>query len=279
MFAIRCGLLIVALAFPGWAAGQAAGADLRSDLTFHANFDGGTDAVAGDGDRRIYSAASYKDQDAAQPGLKGTDVVLDEQAGRSGGALRFTRQNTKAVFYKAAKNVPFDPQGWTGTIAFSLSLDPETDLAPGYCDPLQVTDKDYNNAAIWVDFTKDDRPRHFRLGVFGDLKVWNPQNLEPDKNPAFLNRLVVVKETPFAKGKWTHVAIVHAGLGGDGKAALYLNGKLQGRREGIREPFTWDVPRGAIRLGLSYTGLFDDLMVFRRVLNDEEIARVAKGMW
>ncbi len=260
-------------------AALASGADLRQDLTFHANFDAGTDAVVALGDKRIYAAPTYKEQDAARPGLEGTVVALVPGAGRQGGALRFAGKNTRAVFYKAAGNVAFDAKAWTGTIAFWLSLDPETDLEPGYCDPIQITDKAYNDSAIWVDFTKDDHPRHFRLGVFGALRSWNPQNIDADKNPAFLNRLVVVRQTPFAKGKWTHVAITHRGLGSDGSAELYLNGKLQGRTAGIREPFAWDAARGAIRLGVSYAGLMDDVMIFRRALTEAEIGRLAKGQW
>ncbi|MBI4909364.1 MAG: LamG domain-containing protein [Acidobacteria bacterium] len=257
----------------------AAGADLRQALTFHANFDKGTDAVVALGDKRIYAAPTYKEQDAAKPGLEGTDVTLAASAGRQGGALRFAKKNTRAVFYRGAKNVAFDAKGWTGTIAFWLSLDPETDLEPGFCDPIQITDKAYNDSAIWVDFTKDDKPRHFRLGVFGALKAWNPENIAADKNPAFLNRLVVVKQTPFARGKWTHVAITHRGLGADGSAELYLNGKLQGRTAGIREAFEWDMTRGAIRLGVAYVGLMDDVMLFRRALTGEEVARLSQGKW
>ena len=69
----------------------------------------------------------------------------------------------------------------------------EKDLKPGFCDPIQITDKAYNDSAIWADFTKDDKPRHFRLGVFGALKSWNPENLPTDRNSVFLKRLVVVK--------------------------------------------------------------------------------------
>lgn len=255
-------------------------ADLRKSLTFHANFDAGTDAVVGRGDRRLYVAANYKDQASAQPGLTGEDVVLAAGAGRTGGALRFVKKNTRAVFYQAAQNVAFDAQGWTGTISFWLSLDPDQDLAPGYCDPIQVTDKAYNDSAIWVDFTKDDKPRHFRLGVFGALKSWNPQNIESDKNPAFNNRLVVVKQPPFRRGQWTHIAITHTKLGaGAGTARLYLNGKLQGESAGISEPFAWDATRGAIRLGVNYTGLMDDVAVFDRVLTAKEVQRLSKGRW
>jgi len=60
---------------------------------------------------------------------------------------------------------------------------------------------------------------------------------------------------------------------------LYVDGKLQGRTPVIREPFNWDLSRSAIRLGLNYTGLFDDLMVFRRALTGDEVARLAEGKW
>jgi hypothetical protein len=253
-------------------------ADLKSALTFHATFDGGTDASFALGDKSIYSAKSYKEQAAAAKGLGSSPAEIANGAGRRGDALRFTRKNESAVFYKADKNVAFDPKNWTGTISFWLSLDPEVDLAPGYCDPIQVTDKAYNDSAIWVDFTKDDKPRHFRLGVFGDLKAWNPKNLEPDKNPAFLNRLVVVKQTPFARGKWTHVAIVHTSLGsGKGSATLYLDGKAQGSTPAIGEPFAWNPALGAIRLGVNYVGLMDDLAIFNRVLSAQEIQEIAGG--
>jgi hypothetical protein len=122
-----------------------------------------------------------------------------------------------------------------------------------------------------VDFTRDN-PRQFRLGVFGDLAVWNPEDIPPDKNPNFMDRLVVVEQPPFARGQWTHVAITHDQLGGgQGSAKLYLNGKLQGEASGISEPFTWDIAKAAIRLGVNYVGLYDEIAVFSGPLTDEEI--------
>lgn len=253
-------------------------ADLTRGLTFHATFDGGTDARVARGDKTIYSAASYKEQAAAAKGFGNAPVELAKGRGRKGDALRFTRKNTAAVFYKADENVAFDPKNWTGTVSFWLSLDPERDLEPGYCDPIQITDKAYNDSAIWVDFTKDDKPRHFRLGVFGDLKIWNPRNLEPDKNPDFLSRLAVVKQTPFARGKWTHVAVAWNKLGsGKGAAKLYLDGKPQASAGAIAESFAWDRERAAIRLGVNYVGLLDDLAVYDRELSAADIAEIAAG--
>jgi len=138
-----------------------------------------------------------------------------------------------------------------------------------------VTDKAYNDSAIWVDFTKDDKPRHFRLGVFGDLKKWNPTNLPSDKNPAFTSRLITVAKPPFRRGAWTHIVITHTGLGsGKGVAKLYLDGKLQGTTETIGEPFLWSRSRAAIRLGVNYIGLWDELAIFNRALSDREVAEL-----
>jgi hypothetical protein len=252
-------------------------ADWKKDVVFRATFDGSLDARIAGGDPKIYSAPNFKEQGAAKPGIDGTDVQLAKGEGRSGGdALRFVKKNTKAVFYKAQGNVPFDPKNWSGTISFWLRLDPEQDLEPGFCDPIQVTDKAYNDSAIWVDFTKDDKPRHFRLGVFGALKAWNPANAPTDKNPDFNNRLVVVTRTPFSRGRWTHIAVAFSGLGsGSGEAKLYLDGKLQGATPKIAELFDWDMEKGAIRLGVNYVGLMDDVAIFRRPLDAKEIANLS----
>jgi hypothetical protein len=253
-------------------ASAAHSADWKNDVVFRATFDGSLDARIAGGDPKIYNASSYKEQAAAKPGINGTDVVQAKGEGRSGDALRFVKKNTRAVFYKTHGNLPFDPKNWSGTISFWLQLDPEQDLEPGFCDPVQVTDKAYNDSAIWVDFTKDDKPRHFRLGVFGALKAWNPANTPADKNPDFNNRLVVVKRTPFARGRWTHVAIAYFGLGsGSGEAKLYLDGKLQATTPNIAEVFEWDMDKGAIRLGVNYVGLMDDVAIFKRPLDEQEI--------
>lgn len=250
---------------------------LREALTFHAGFEGSTEAGFGEGDRRIHTAPGYKALSEARPGLDHSDIALAPGAGRFGDALQFRRKNTKAVYFRAARNVAYEPGKFSGTVSFWLSLDPETDLEPGYCDPIQVTDKDYNDAALWVDFTKDEKPRHFRLGFFGDLAVWNPQKLNPDKNPAFLDRLVVVQKPPFARERWTHVVVTYAGVGsGNGQAKLYLDGKLQGATPAISEPFTWDPARAQIRLGVNYVGLLDEVAIFRRALTDAEVAALYK---
>jgi len=261
-----------------WLAGRAAeepadaAGALADALTFHASFDNGLDADRAAADPVLYTAPSYDEQDQAEPGLGNPAVMLAEGAGRFGHALRFTERNQHAIFYRADGNIGYSPGGWSGTVSFWLSLDPATDLEPGFCDPIQITDAAYNDAAIWVDFTGEN-PRQFRLGVFGDLDVWNPDGLGPNDNPAFTDRLAVVDEPPFAGNRWTHVAITYAGLGQPGgTATLYLDGeRVPGGADDIDEPFTWDVERGAIRLGVNYVGLFDELSLFDRPLSDDEV--------
>lgn len=265
---MRLVLLLAVFTLSGFAA------DWKEEALFRATFDGTVDAKLAGGDKTLYSAANYKEP--GKPGLEGSGVEHAKGAGRKGDALRFPVKNTKAVYFKALNNV--NPK--EGTLSFWLKLDPDQDLAPGYCDPLQLTDKAYNNSAIWVDFTKDDKPRHFRLGVFGALKAWNPGNVESDKNPAFNSRLVVVKKPPFSREKWTHVAIVYSGLGSNtGAATLYLNGESQGANNTIKEAFDWEMASTTIRLGINYTGLMDDISAFRRALTAAEVAELAKGKW
>ena len=246
--------------------------NLGAALTFHASFDQGLPADFAVGDDQIYTAESYAEQDQAVPGLGNSAVSIVESGGRFGHGLQFHERNEHAIFYPAAENVAYSELNWNGTVSFWLSLDPDTELAPGFCDPVQITDAAYNDAAIWVDFTAES-PRQFRLGLFGDLLNWNPDELSPDANPGFLERLTVVNDPPFEIGRWTHVVITYAGLNqAAGRAALYLDGERVGQGpEGIDEPFTWDTDKASIRLGVNYVGLFDELSLFGRALSDDEV--------
>jgi len=250
---------------------------LRATLAFVASFDRGFDADYAHGDRLIYTAPSYSKLDAAVADVVSPDIVIAKGQGRYGDALQFRKKNTQALFYRASVNTGYRARNWSGTVSFWLSLSPDTDL-DGYTDPVQLTDKAYNNAAIWVDFTRDDKPRHFRLGVFGDSAAWNKGNLSSDKDPFFNQRTVVVTQPPFARGQWTHVALSFSGLGTDagGTAKLYLNGKLVGTADGIREPFNWEPFLATIRLGVNYTGLFDELSIYTRALSDAEVDALFK---
>ncbi|MDY8136066.1 LamG-like jellyroll fold domain-containing protein [Aquimarina sp. 2201CG5-10] len=247
-------------------------ADLKKALTFYASFDKGVDADFSLGDARMYTVPNRKAIDSAKVGLHKPDISRQEGKGKYGSGLVFTEDSKGNIYYPSEKNIAYSKENWSGAVSFWLSLDPATDLEPGYCDPIQITDVSYNDAAIWVDFTKEN-PRDFRLGVIGDRNVWNPNPEGPDnENPLFNKRLTGVKNPPFGSDQWTHILINFSNLNtSNGQASLYMNGKLKGTRKNIDTPFTWELSKSNIYLGLGYIGLMDELSIFNRNLTDKEI--------
>jgi len=245
---------------------------LKEALTFYASFDSGVDADFALGDSRLYTVPNRSARDSAQVGLHKPDISRKEGQGKFGHGLVFSERSPGYIYYPSARNIAYDPNNWSGAVSFWLRLDPATDLEPGYCDPIQITDVSYNDAAIWVDFTKEN-PRDFRLGVIGDRDVWNPNPEGPDnENPIFNARLTPVQNPPFRRDQWTHVLINFSNLNtASGRASLYLNGEHKGTREPIDTPFTWDLAQSNIYLGLGYIGQMDELSLFNRDLTPEEI--------
>jgi len=245
---------------------------LKESLTLYSSFDNGPDADYAKGDKRMYSVANRKELDSAKLGLHKDGVSIAENKGLYGNGLEYTKRSKGYIYYKSKDNMTYNTESWEGAISFWLSLDPETDLEPGYCDPIQITDSGYNDAGFWVDFTKEN-PRDFRLGVIGDRASWNPSPEGPDnENPIFIEQLPVVKNPPFATGKWTHIVINFTGLNtAEGKAALYMNGEMKGIRKEIKDPFTWEIEKSNILLGLGYIGLMDEVAIFNKHLSKEEI--------
>lgn len=246
--------------------------DLKKALTFYASFDNGINADFSLGDKRMFTVPNRKAVDSAQVGLHKPDITRQDGKGKYGAGLIFTESSKGYIYYPSEKNIAYSKENWNGAVSFWLSLDPETDLKPGYCDPIQITDVSYNDAAIWVDFTKEN-PRDFRLGVIGDREVWNPNPDGPDnENPIFHKKLTGVKNPPFGSNQWTHILINFSGLNTkNGQASLYMNGKHMGTRNAIDTPFTWEVSKSNIYLGLGYIGLMDDLSIYNRNLTDKEI--------
>lgn len=246
--------------------------NLRAALTFYASFDSDVKADFSLGDANMYTVPNRKMRDSAKVGLHKPDITRQEGKGKYGAGLVYTERSSGNIYYPSENNIPYNKENWSGTISFWLSLDPATDLKPGYCDPIQITDVGYNDAGIWVDFTKEN-PRDFRLGVIEDRDAWNPNPEGPDnENPIFIDLLPVVKNPPFAKEKWTHVVINFKGLNTkEGSASLYLDGEIKGVRNNISNPFTWELSESNIYLGLGYIGLMDELSIFNRSLTDEEI--------
>ena len=255
--------------------GGATPAALRKALTFHASFDQKVDAAHAAGDPALYWTPTLKQRRDAKPGLpESGEVQHAVGAGRFGNALRFTAKKSPVVFFQGARNVPYSARDWNGTISFWLSTDPEGQLEPGFCDPVQITPRAWNDAAFFVEFEKRPGSIPFRLGVYADLDVWNPQKRQFADIPAEERPLVTVDKPPFGRGKWTHVLFTFERFNTgkpDGAARLYLDGTPHGTLSPRQQTFTWETKDSVIALGLSYVGLLDELSIFDRALSPDEI--------
>jgi Concanavalin A-like lectin/glucanases superfamily len=251
---------------------------LQEALTFHASFDHGPDADFGPGDHRLFSAPSMKHPRTGTPGLPTNGAVsIAKGEGRFGDALRFHRKTPELVFFQGERNFSYAKLNWSGAVSFWLRLDPDTDLEAGFCDPLQITPREWNDGAFWVDFSKDERPRHFRLGAFADREVWDPNKRDYDALPASERPVVTVTRPPFSRDHWTHVVFTFANFNTgkkDGTATLYLDGKAQGTMSGWRNTVSWEPSEVIAMLGISYTGLLDELAFFNRSLTAAEVRQL-----
>ena len=250
---------------------------LEKALVFHASFDGSADAKVKQGDGRVYTTESLARKQWT-PGLDRQDVSIAKGSGVFGDCIRFEDKSPKVICYKG-EVLPKTQGAIDGTVCFWMRLDPDKDLKPGFCDPIQITEKAWNDAAMFVDFDKD-LPRDFRLGVFSDLKYWNPQNTPWEKWPVEKRPMVTVKKPAFSREAWKHVAFTFEGINASedepAKAALFLDGKLQGVLEGPMK-FTWDSSKTAIMIGIEYIGDMDELLIFDQPLNLQQLEMVIQG--
>lgn len=256
---------------------RATHAALRDALLLRASFDGGVNAEFAAGDAMLYTAPTG-DRQQARPGLPaGELVVLARGEGRHGDALRFTKKMKPVVFFRGEKNLGYATNGWSGAVSLWLKLDPDKDLEPGYCDPLQFVAQHWEQGNMFIEFSKDHTPRHFRYAMLPVKQTWNPRNLGWEAIPDQERPMAAVYRPPFARERWTHVVFCFGNLNTgakDGWGRLYLNGEFQGEFTGWLGTFNWDVPQSAVTLGLNYAGLLDDLAIFNRPLTAEEVKAI-----
>ncbi len=256
-----------------WSHGLLA-APLKESILLYASFDAALDADHASGDAKLYTAAS-SNRSRSMAGLPEDNLVLhSKEAGRFGQGLRFTKKMKPVVFFQGEKNLGYNTNSWSGSCSFWLRLDPDKELEPGYCDPLQFVAQAWGEGNMFVEFSKDHTPRHFRYAILSVTKHWNPNNRGWEDIPEAERPMVAVHTPPFRRDAWTHVAFTFANINSgkkDSVGKLYLNGKLQGAFADREHAFRWDVSKSAITIGLNYVGDFDDLAVFNRVLTDAEI--------
>lgn len=250
---------------------------LRSVLLLHASFDNGIDADFAAGDTKIYTAPTGNRKEA-KAGLPEGDLVRHVKGDdEHGGALKFTKKMKPVVFFQGEKNIGYQTKDWNGAVSLWLKLDPDKDLEPGYCDPMQFVAQDWGEGNMFIEFSKDHTPRHFRYALLPVTKHWNPSGAKWEEIPESKRPMVAVHKPPFVSDRWTHIVFSFGNVNSgkdDAWGKLYLNGEYQGEFHGFDGVFNWDVSQSALTLGLSYIGMLDELAVFNRPLTDAEVKSI-----
>ncbi|MEQ1850337.1 MAG: LamG-like jellyroll fold domain-containing protein [Chthoniobacteraceae bacterium] len=243
---------------------------LASALTFHASFDRGLDADFSRGDKACFLRSGK----GLAPAALNEELKLVPEAGRFGSGLHFTKKGTTQPHFKGAGVLGYNDKNWSASVSVWLRLDPDKDLEPGYCDPVQIVGDDSKKGFIFLEWSKDETPRHFRFAIRPLFHLWNPDNIDwakmaPEKRPA-----VNLPRAPFSREAWTHVVFSFENLNDKTKkpvGRLHMNGGLKGTIENHDLTLGWNPDAVQLVLGASYVGQMDDLAVFNRALTDAEI--------
>ena len=265
--------LIAALS-PLLVSSSLAAADTPADaLTMHASFDVGFDADFSRGDR----VCRVRQGKEVVPAAPSDDVRIESAGGRFGGALSFPKKGATRPQFAGAGVLDYNDKSWSATVSVWLRLDPDKDLEPGYCDPVQIAGDDSKKGFIFLEWSKDETPRYFRYAIRPLFPIWNPTNVQWADIPFEKRPMVQVARAPFSRDRWTHVVFTLENINDKTKkptGKLYLDGKPQGAIENWDLTFGWDPQSVLLVLGASYVGRMDDLAVFNRALSDAEVEQL-----
>lgn len=246
---------------------------LAAALTLHASFDKGLDADFSRGDRTCYVRRD-KERHRAEAN---DDATIAADEGRFAGALHFTKKSGFLPTFTDPGIVGYNDNDWNATVSVWLRLNPDQDLEPGYCDPVQIVGDDGKKGFIFLEFSKDETPRYFRYAIRPLFPIWNPDNVAWADIPFEKRPMVQVERPPFSREAWTHVVFTLENINNKAGAPtgrLYMNGELRGAIEGWDLTFGWDPSQVLLVLGAAYVGHMDDLAVFNRVLNHDEVGQL-----
>ena len=261
--------LLTALLLPLTAIAQDT-SSLKQALTFHASFDKGFDADFSRGDK----AALSRTKQGTVPLVANEELKLVPDGGRFGGGLHFTKKGSTQPRFKDAGVLNYNATNWSASVSVWLKLDPDKDLEPGYCDPVQIVGDDTKKGFIFMEWSKDDAPRHFRFAIRPKIELWNPTGLDWAQMTDAQRPAVNLPRAPFSREAWTHAVFSFANLNDKTKkpvGKLWLNAKLMGTIENWDLTLGWNSDAVQLVLGAAYVGHLDDLAVFNRALTDAEV--------
>lgn len=261
-------ILLAALLLPGAAFAQSPTA-LKQALTFHASFDQGFDADFSRGDK----AAVVRGKQGPVPVAANDELKLVPD-GRFGGGLHFTKKGMTQPRFKGAGVLGYNDKSWSASVSVWLRLDPDKDLAPGYCDPVQIVGDDTKKGFIFLEWSKDETPREFRFAIRPKIELWNPAGLDWAKMTDAQRPAVNLKRAPFSREAWTHAVFTLENVNDKTKkpvGRLYLNAQPMGSIENWDLTLGWNPDAVALVLGAAYVGHMDDLAAFNRALTAAEV--------
>jgi hypothetical protein len=275
---IRFSLAIAILGLPA-ATGRADEAAVRKAVTFYASFDEAVKGDFGEGDREAgtrYPHPTEKGQFLFQKGFDATVLKIAKGKGVSGAAFEATDAVPKNgwLYFPVKGNLAYKTGGWSGSVSVWCNTDPDRIIKAKFCDPLQITQKGYDNGALWFDFN-DAKPRDLRFGAF---------TVRPDGQKAVAESdpkapLVRAPGIGWKVGEWHHVVLTFRNLDtgkSDAVTALYIDGKLRGVVKDQAIAMGWDVEKAGVYLSLGYVGLLDEFALFDRALTAEDVAILHK---
>ncbi len=248
-------------------------ADLKSALTFHASFDKEVNADFSLGDSISYLRQGKENV----PTKLNEELKISQGTGKFGNSLWFVKKGNTRPQFNGAKILNYNEKNWSSSTSVWLKLDPDKDLEPGYCDPVQIVGNDYKKGFIFLEWSKDESPRFFRFAIRPLFSIWNPTNVQWADIPFEKRPMVQVKNAPFSKEIWTHVVFSFENINNKNAkplGKLHINGKLQGKIENWDLTFGWDPAQVSLVLGAAYVGHMDDLALFNRALSDEEVQKI-----
>ncbi len=246
---------------------------LARALTFHASFDAGLDADFSRGEKTAY----VRTKTGLVPAALNDELKLASGAGRFGGALHFPKKGNTRPLFKDGGTLGYNATSWSATVSVWLRLDPDKDLEPGYCDPVQIVGDDGKKGFIFLEWSKDETPRFFRFAIRPLQSIWDPQNVGWGALPFAQRPMVQVARAPFSRETWTHAVFTLEKINDQSAkptGRLWLNGQLQGTIENWDLTFDWKADAANLVLGAAYVGHLDDLAVFDRALTDAEVKQL-----
>jgi hypothetical protein len=202
---------------------------------------------------------------------------IAKDKGVSGGCLEVVDLPPRngRLYFPAKGNVAFRKDGgWGGAVSVWVNTDPNKSLKTPFCDPVLLTQKGLNNGSIFVHFN-DAKPRALQSGTYPSIP--SGQEPVPEEDPkAPLTRL---KDVAFKAGEWHHLVLswdrFNTGKK-DGTHTLFVDGKKIGDLKDYKIGMDWEIEQTRVYFAVNLVGFLDELAVFNRPVNAEEVALLYK---